>query len=80
MTPKEKAKQLVNRFDESLNHLTCGTNGIERHIRERAVACALIAVDEIMPYLEFYEEQYGDGLFEHDLSFWREVKQEIQKM
>ena len=78
MIPKEKAKQLVNRFDESLNHLACGTNGIERHIRERAVACALITVDEIIN--EYKKDGNVIELVEFYIFYWNIVKREIEKL
>ena len=68
MTPKEKAQDLVEKFDECLNHLTSGTNGIEVYIRERAVSCALIAVQEI---LSIQVVQNG---------YWGNVKKEIENL
>jgi len=47
MTPKEKAEELVNKFD-----LPSGLMSIERK------QCALIAVDEIILYCNQYEWEY----------------------
>lgn len=58
MTPKEKAEELVNKFD-----------GVGLHMRYEAIACALIAVDEIVLHCNQYEWKY-----------WNEVKQEIVKL
>jgi len=64
MTPKETALDLVNKFD-----------GVGLQMRNEAIACALICVDEIIieiiglcdvPY-ETYE-------------YWQEVKKEIQQL
>ena len=62
MTPKEKALDLVNKFD-----------GVGLQIRNEAVACALIAVDEIISVLD-NEINFFDYLY------FKEVKTEIQKL
>ena len=60
MTPKEKAKELVDKFD-----------GIGLQMRNEAIACALICVDEILS-INSVDKDY-------DLSYyWTEVKEEIQ--
>ena len=72
MTPKEKAKELIDKFDETM----------EFYVPARyAKQCALIAVDEIIsntPY-GFYS-----GIIPAykgtDLDYWQEVKQEIEKL
>jgi hypothetical protein len=58
MTPKEKAKELVHKFD-----------GIGLQMRNEAIACAIICVDEVVLHCNQYEWQY-----------WEEVKQEINKL
>jgi hypothetical protein len=66
MTPKEKAEQLINAF---IPHVRWKM-GQEDVIR-RAKECALIAVDEIIKEIKFdiYLTEY-----------WKEVKQEIEKL
>ena len=66
MTPKDKAKELVNKF---IPHVQWKLGQDE--IIQRAKRCALIAVDEILsvPYLLKYEAW-----------FYKEVKQEIEKL
>lgn len=60
MTPKEKAKKLVDKFD-----------GVGLQMRNEAIACALICVDEILS-INSVDKDY-------DLSYyWTEVKEEIQ--
>ena len=60
MTPKEKAKELVDKFD-----------GVGLQMRNEAIACALICVDEILS-INSVDKDY-------DLSYyWTEVKEEIQ--
>jgi hypothetical protein len=68
MTPKEKAKELVDKF---LNLYTGITLGIAK--RSWAKSSALISVDEILD-INSVDKDY-------DLSnYWQEVKQEIEKL
>jgi len=60
MTPKEKAKELVDKFS---------TVGLQQ--RNEGIPCALIAVDEILKIICFFQE---------DVKYWREVKQEIEAL
>ena len=66
MTPKEKAKSLVEKYYE-FNHIG------NRH----AVKCALIAVDEILN-MDYPHSDFQD--LELHISYWEEVKQEIEKL
>lgn len=63
MTPKEKANQLVNKFS---------TVGLQQ--RNEGIACALIAVEEIVWQLEQY------GYYKSLMTYWDAVKQEIEKL
>lgn len=65
MTPKEKAEELFDKFDKSVNTIT--SYPIKR--------CALIAVDEILDasMLHFDDLDYY-------VIFWQEVKREIQEL
>ena len=72
MTPKEKAKELVEQFTFRCEECNYDWN---------AKQCALIAVDEIIsntPY-GFYS-----GIIPAykgtDLDYWKQVKQEIEKL
>lgn len=76
MTPKEKAKQLVNQYEHSTYSQVQG---------ELAKQCALIAVNEIIEATNMY--QYGiNNSLEHIPSkivkhpYWQEVKQEIENL
>ena len=66
MTPKEKAKELVHRFDLMQTY-------VEGFSYDDAKQCALIAVDEILvvvinsPYVDI-------------IKYWQEVKKEINKL
>ena len=64
MKPKEKAQELLNKFDETMNFFTP---------QRFAKQCALIAVDEVLKY----SKSHGFiGLTEE----YQQVKQEIEKL
>lgn len=69
MTPKEKAKELVDKFIQ--------INGNAFFAKE----CALVAVDEIYK-LRMNHGQYLDYDLDkvNYYSYWEEVKQEIEKL
>jgi len=67
MTPKDKAKELVDKFSD----LEDG----EMYIG-KAKQCAIIAVDEIMK--QCYD--YRDIDLQASYDYWEEVKQEIEKL
>jgi hypothetical protein len=64
MTPKLKAEELINKYLDA-NYSDLSIYG--------ALSCALIAVDEILNYLEVYG-------FSTQIEYWQEVKQEIEKL
>ena len=66
MTPKEKAEELLERI--TVYHWTdvCDSEGAKR--------CALIAVGEILNLASFYNDTQGE------VTYWTEVKQEIEKL
>jgi hypothetical protein len=69
MTPKEKAKELVEAMAFSCR---------ECDYESKAKQCALIAVDEIIKF--FNPENWGlemDTAFE-SIKYWQEVKKEIE--
>lgn len=67
MTPKEKARQLVEKYHDEFGMLWY-----------LAKKCALIAVDEILIVCQKYLEEEGAtfGILE----FYTEVKQEIENL
>ena len=80
MTPKEKAKELVNKFIRP-TRLYDEILGWEDYIPS-AKQCALIAVDEIIN-----ARPTTDGMIIGDtqtrpltINYWEEVKQEIEKI
>jgi hypothetical protein len=65
MTPKEKAKELYTTYiDYTYGDFNCKQ-------------CALIAVDEI---LEDNVDDMSWELFDIRIQYWKEVKQEIEKL
>ena len=70
-TPQEKAKELVDKFS---------VVGLQQ--RNEGIECALIAVDEILkiiPQNEYMEDR-GEFNENRELIYWKEVKQEIEKL
>lgn len=79
MTPEEKAKELVERHHQCMYHdMGDGKMGYVNRARH----CALICVDEILDYLEdavtIVCEDGGEKL--DPTLYWRQVKQQIQKL
>lgn len=76
MTPKEKAKELYNKFYNASDGA-----GIPVYKNKQAVAkaCALIAVDEVLGISYFEESQMSedDDLYKN---YWKQVKTEIEKL
>jgi hypothetical protein len=72
MTPQEKAKELVHRFQETMFfHVTD-----ERIDIEEAKQCALIAVDEVIKQNNVWIRLVNKGTN----IYWLEVKQEIKNL
>jgi hypothetical protein len=65
MTPKDKAEQLVDLYYPIFTHSMAMFD---------AKKCALIAVDLLM------EEAYRQHDYEGFISYWKEVKHEIEKL
>jgi hypothetical protein len=63
MTPKDKAKELVDKFT---------VVGLQQ--RNEGIQCALIAVDQILTVT------IGLVDFTDDFNWWKQVKQEIEKL
>jgi hypothetical protein len=80
MTPKEKAKELVSKFQKQIFFEV--TN--ERLDIEEAKGCALIAVDEILKAIpsEYLDEWKGETYMSinEDVEYYQKVKQEIQAL
>lgn len=81
MTPKEKAKELVDKMDlKQMPSLNLARNEINLNDTFfNAKQCALIAVDEILKYQDSLVGMLdtNDG---RSIMFWQEVKKEIEKL
>ena len=73
MTAKEKARELVNKY----NLLQASFYKDQAPSYGYAKQCALIAVDEILDD-DVYD--MSEELFEKRINFWEEVKHEIQNL
>ena len=80
MTPKEKAFELAHKF--RLLEIRTSENSHIMISMADAKKCALIAVDEILninPF-SFYDKRFHlDRIKEYE-KYWKEVKQEIEKL
>lgn len=72
MTPKEKAKELVEKM--AIYHWTdvCDYEGAKQ--------CALIAVDEMLDDVYDINEELVENRISYWISYYEEVKQEIEKL
>tara|TARA_R110000822_G_scaffold227017_1_gene359689 strand:- start:65509 stop:65748 length:240 start_codon:yes stop_codon:yes gene_type:complete len=79
MTPKKKAKELVDKFNEDSRFWDC-YNDVpleERHDKN----CALICVNEIAKAFNFPKyDGDPDKEINGDQIYWYDVKQEIEKL
>lgn len=69
MTPKEKAIELVDKFS---------LVGLQQ--RNEGVACSLIAVDEIVKEIQCNEFDFQLNVPMSVYTYWKNVKQEIEKL
>ena len=75
MTPKEKAQELYNTYEQLGRDFTRGVS-----MNEFAIECALIAVDEI---LNNFGSKVGDKTHYCNymtIQYYEEVKHEIEKL
>jgi hypothetical protein len=82
MTPKEKAKNLVDKFSEYAHtDFVYIRGGYQAESQlQNAKQCALIAVDEILNY-DIKAKCESQFIIEQKIeSYWQEVKQEIEKL
>ena len=77
MTPKEKAKQLVDRFRPHAYGLDETERFSPNQERLSAIQCALIAVDEILKEKADCHRYECNG---NGTEYWQQVKQEIEKL
>ena len=82
MTPKEKAKELIDKFNNhTVKELVYLKNGKVIEGKTEAKQCALIAVDEMINYFskELFMMAYPEIAIS-ELEYWQEVKQEIENL
>ena len=68
MTPKEKALQLVDKFS---------LVGLQQ--RQEGIACAIIAVEEILSHITITTNQSG-LIRDFQKEYWHEVRTEIENL
>ena len=74
MTPKEKAEELVSKYEMCTRPIfTLLHYEIEKAYNKQ---CALIAVDEIIEAIDSHDFETRNK----KLNYWLEVKQEIEKL
>jgi hypothetical protein len=79
MTPKEKAKELVESYKyRLLPFITFQTQLTETDLLNKCKQCALIAVDEIINTGPLKMIDWGEII--SDKPYWQEVKQEIEAL
>ena len=83
MTPKEKSKELVDKFKNYCD--VDDPNGIldwQDCLKQNAKNCALIAVDEIINSNPCFEDldRGGNLMYNNNTYYWQEVKEEINKL
>jgi hypothetical protein len=76
MTPKEKADELIREFTIDLEPFSEHGKWDENQGKE----CALIHVNYILKNMILYKEKFDAGLKIHHQYYWKEVKQEIEKL
>jgi hypothetical protein len=77
MTPKEKAVELYNKYEQLGKDFTKGVS-----MAEFAKQCALIAVDEIFEFMKM-DDEYTETVSNANskwVDYWLEVKKEIEKL
>ena len=70
MTAKEKAKELIEKFEPFADYNQCGLFTEMERMTINAKKCALISVDEILNILNPMALDY---------EYWEEVEQELEK-
>lgn len=75
MTPKEKARELVDKIQEGL-----WRDRAVRIYQEDAVYTASIAVDEIIKALNDDIYIQGETDIDSHIEYWKEVKQELDNL
>jgi hypothetical protein len=81
MTPKEKAIDLVDKFNQyTVKASTHYPNGKMVECKDDAKQCALIAVDEMIVFAKHAFSYINIELTTPSIVYLEEVKQEIEKL
>ena len=86
MTPKEKAKELIEQFKDKVNPYI-GSGMLSNTFDDDAILwqskkCALIVCDEIDLYRGQIENEYDEDFYHayRQEEYWEEVKKEIKNL
>ena len=83
MTHKEKADELIEKFRDYVEDMDAPSKGVFTYSLERelfnAKQCAIITVKEVISELESVEENITPHDFSGLLTFWDNVKFELEK-
>ena len=72
MTPREKAVELYNHYDQLIRDNTRGVS-----VKQLAIECAIKTADEVIDFID----QQTQGWMDTDLiQFWVDTKIEIEKL
>ncbi len=83
MNYKQKAKELVDEFEDLLGHSdlnVCHTGDLDKETTITAKQCALICVDEIINLGFLYPGRDHEKIQECQEYYWQGVKQELEKL
>ena len=80
MTPKEKAKQLVEKYISASVVVEYGKEYYHSKPFSLAKQCALIAVDEILQAIIETESYLNSDSQTSEYKYWEQVKQEINNL
>lgn len=72
MTPKEKAKELISKFEPYVDYQSDDCFNEQEKMLINAKQCVIICVDEI---IDIYKSKWNI-----ENTYWQEVKQEIEKL
>jgi hypothetical protein len=75
MTVKEKAKELIEKFEEYADYKECDVFTERQRMRINAIHISLIAVDEVINYINRMNQNFNLNLSTSD---WYCVKKEIR--
>lgn len=79
-SPKEKAEELVNKFENHVRYDNC----TEEPLKHLQIECAKIEVDDIIDEVIHLQEEsegvYGAIELFTRHTYWEQVKQELEKM